>query len=124
MGVLENQNRYQSSNKGKKKIRDWYASRTPDQVAARTEYMRAFREERLTFLNDLKIWCGCADCGYRNHPEALDFDHLPGFTKKCAIAVIRYGRMEVLLDELSKCEVVCSNCHRVRTSQRRTNALD
>jgi hypothetical protein len=60
---------------------------------------------------------GCTDCGYRTHPEALDFDHVDGkrFTISRAVA----HSWDDLLAEIDKCEVVCSNCHRVRTAQRR-----
>lgn len=63
---------------------------------------------------------GCADCGYRGHAAALDFDHLPGSVKLFDIggSVAKYS-LEVLLAEVTKCEVVCANCHRVRTFVRK-----
>lgn len=61
----------------------------------------------------------CADCGGRFPTVAMDFDHVRG-EKLTIIAKLR-GRsfsLERLLAEVAKCEVVCANCHRVRTARR------
>lgn len=78
--------------------------------------------ERIAWNNALKVERGCADCGYKDHPEALEWDHLPGHQKLHNVGVIvRWTRtsMKTILDEMAKCEVVCANCHRVRTATRR-----
>jgi hypothetical protein len=62
----------------------------------------------------------CVDCGNSN-PVVLDFDHLPEFEKNFDIgrAVGSSGRSwESIHAEIKKCDVVCSNCHRIRTSSR------
>jgi hypothetical protein len=62
---------------------------------------------------------GCADCGYRGHPRALDFDHVSG-TKLFNIGGVNRDSkpMNALLAEMAKCEVVCANCHRIRSFNR------
>lgn len=51
----------------------------------------------------------------------MDFDHLPGTDKVCSVSSFaragKYSEQE-LIDEIAKCEVVCSNCHRQRTFHR------
>ena len=75
------------------------------------------KHDRLYF-QQIKIERGCADCGYRTNPVALDFDHLPGATKVYRVACMA-GMSRKLIDaEIAKCEVVCANCHRVRTHER------
>lgn len=68
----------------------------------------------------LKLAYGCKDCGYRDHPTALEFDHLPGFEKEFNISqgIGRYDAA-ALFAEIAKCEVVCACCHRIRTHERR-----
>lgn len=68
----------------------------------------------------MKMAAGCTDCGYDDHPVALDFDHLPGAEKAAAIATLirQCVSWERLVAEMEKCEVVCANCHRVRTAER------
>lgn len=68
-------------------------------------------------LADYKVAKGCADCGYNAHACALDFDHLPGTVKKFKISDC-VAPLDELLAEIAKCEVVCANCHRVRTYER------
>jgi hypothetical protein len=60
----------------------------------------------------------CIDCGKVLRPEAMDFDHVHGAKVKSISSMWSWGR-EKILDEISKCELVCANCHRVRTRVRR-----
>lgn len=59
----------------------------------------------------------CADCGLRYPPYVMDLDHQPGFEKTANVArMISAGYAESRVrEELEKCEVVCANCHRIRT---------
>jgi hypothetical protein len=49
----------------------------------------------------------------------MDFDHVRG-EKKLNLSQLRNTRLawSRLLEELEKCELVCSNCHRIRTRLR------
>jgi hypothetical protein len=64
----------------------------------------------------------CTDCKGTFPAEVMDFDHLPGFKKVRGVSdmVIRGMPNEVILSEIAKCQLVCSNCHRLRTSKRRS----
>ena len=68
-------------------------------------------------LWEVKRESGCVDCGYNEHPVALQFDHLPEFEKVFTISQTPVSA-ERLEAELLKCEVVCANCHAVRTHER------
>ena len=59
----------------------------------------------------------CADCGVRYPSYVMDFDHVWG-TKVEKVSDMALGSTEKLQEEISKCEVVCANCHRERTYQR------
>lgn len=72
-------------------------------------------------VDAIKLNKGCADCGYNKHPAALDFDHLPQFIKLCSVGtLVTRGKREETFAEIAKCEVVCANCHRIRTTLRHT----
>jgi len=59
----------------------------------------------------------CIDCGETN-PIKLEFDHVRG-EKKCHVSSLMRQRTVIKIKtEIEKCEVVCANCHRVRTMTR------
>lgn len=60
----------------------------------------------------------CADCGLKYPPYVMDFDHVRGVKSFNISAKGRVCSMEKLMEEVSKCEIVCSNCHRIRTAKR------
>lgn len=62
----------------------------------------------------------CTDCQQTYPPFVMEFDHRPGVGKVADIsALVSTGRKAALLQEVTKCDVVCANCHRIRTFQRR-----
>lgn len=77
-------------------------------------------DERREVVNAIKTKRGCADCGYSAHHAALDFDHIDRVAKTKTVAwlVSHAAPWSELLAEMEKCEVVCANCHRVRTYER------
>lgn len=62
----------------------------------------------------------CTDCGIKYPPFVMDFDHVRG-TKSFNLSRAASKRisLDVLKEEINKCEVVCANCHRLRTHSRR-----
>ena len=78
---------------------------------------RKFKGRQRAKLAAIKLTRGCADCGYREHSCALDFDHLGN--KSFTIGLSVSNSWVRLLEEVAKCNVVCANCHRVRTMHRR-----
>lgn len=63
----------------------------------------------------------CMDCGETFAPCAMDFDHRDPSTKQAAVTrmIGRAGTARIL-DEVAKCDIVCANCHRLRTFARRS----
>lgn len=63
----------------------------------------------------------CMDCGSCFEVCCMDFDHRIGELKSYNLGSMfahHYSR-ELIEIELAKCDLVCSNCHRVRTRDRR-----
>lgn len=89
----------------------------PESKARAREYDRSRRD----WVGSLKAR-PCADCGGRFPPCAMDFDHRPGETKAFNVASITTGTRDKILSEIAKCDLVCSNCHRIRTYNRRIAA--
>ena len=103
-----NQDRY-------KKAREEYEKRNPGRVN------RSRNQDKATMMWvwSLKENRPCSDCGGTFHPVAMDFDHRPGAPKTKSISnMVNHHRLRSeILREIAKCELVCSNCHRIRTAK-------
>ena len=64
----------------------------------------------------------CADCGERYPSCAMQFDHREGTSKKFLVSRMIHRSRKAILEEVAKCDIVCANCHRERTYQRRMAA--
>lgn len=81
----------------------------------------AAQAPRRRIVDEAKAKAGCLDCGLKlpDNPEVFDFDHRPGEAKVRSVAAsVTSGTVSELLDEMSKCDIVCANCHRIRTKLR------
>jgi hypothetical protein len=59
----------------------------------------------------------CLDCGEIFHPEIMEFDHVRG--KKLFNLSRPPLNIKRVAAEIAKCDLVCANCHRLRTAKRR-----
>jgi hypothetical protein len=118
--VKDKQGKRVKEKQAKDKAR-WKAPKTPTQKKERASLVAWLQDQKRVKCPD----CGFDGCG---HPEAMEFDHLPGFTKKFTIS--KFARdmagtenvRAILEAEIAKCEVCCANCHRIRTKRRDTQA--
>lgn len=93
----------------RKHRRDWYHR---NKIHARTkikERKQVIRE----WINEKKTTLSCSKCS-ENHPATLDFHHSNPEEKeielaRCATNGWSIARIE---NEISKCIILCSNCHR------------
>lgn len=93
--------------------------RTPEVRAKNREAGRRRYAKVQAFFLALKSR-PCMDCGGTFPPCAMDFDHRDPTKKQINIA--RYsggGLSPKLLAELEHCDIICSNCHRIRTAAQR-----
>ena len=78
---------------------------------------KSYYDSRNEFINRYKSLFGkCVDCGNKD-PRVLDFDHLG--EKKNNISSMKMSSLGKIKEEIKKCEVRCSNCHRIKTHERR-----
>jgi hypothetical protein len=60
----------------------------------------------------------CHDCGQRFPWYVTEFDHTRG-QKSFNVSKSMSKPMTKLNEEIEKCDLVCANCHKVRTHNRR-----
>lgn len=108
---LRNRDRLRSSRKV------YTAKYKREHKEAMDTYNKNRRKENAAFINKLKDK-PCTDCGATYPAYVMEFDHLNGETKKTNVAWMRGWSKPGILAEVAKCEVVCANCHRIRTHTR------
>lgn len=74
------------------------------------------KQELQALIRQLKA-VPCCDCGNEYPYYVMDFDHLSD--KEFLVSrMAKLGNKRKILEEASKCDVVCANCHRIRTFTR------
>lgn len=104
------------------KLMDRRRRSTPEEWApgksARIVQNRARWRANAALLNELRD-VPCEDCRTRFPPCVMQFDHRDPSTKNYEVTRIIARARSVILAEVAKCDIVCVNCHRKRTYQRR-----
>lgn len=94
------------------KYREW---RQKNLLKVRAKQLKRVKERR-EYIKKYKNK-PCADCKGIFNPIAMDFDHVNGKKIFGVARMVSFSKKR-LDDEIAKCEVVCANCHRIRTFKR------
>lgn len=82
-------------------------------------YKRGLYAANRAWVDAFKLAAGCADCGLRHKESSVyDFDHVRG-RKLFNVGGFSSRTLKQVKAEIKKCDVVCANCHRVRTADRK-----
>jgi hypothetical protein len=102
--------------------RKHYKKNKIDYLKSANKARKKYRDKILDLISKLKDK-PCADCDVKYIKEVMEFDHLDSKIKIDSISnMISWGRSEEdILREVAKCDLVCANCHRIRTVNRRKN---
>jgi hypothetical protein len=96
--------------------KEHYAANRQRYITMEGKRKRARAEKRMRFLLEFFRTHPCVDCGV-DDPLVLEFDHLGGKSFNIGSS-LPDRNWQSLLDEIGKCDVVCANCHRLRTARR------
>ena len=86
-----------------------------------TQRYTARRRLKRKAVDDIKLGIGCqgVDCQWVGPfaPEMLQFNHIDPDTKLLSVSqlVSNDRNMDIILEEIDKCEVLCANCHATET---------
>jgi hypothetical protein len=79
---------------------------------------KAWTKRRIQEVQALKRG-PCTDCK-RSYPTyVMQWDHIGTDKVACISDMAARASLERVMDEISKCELVCANCHAIRTYTRR-----
>lgn len=97
-----------------------WAGRTFQRVCkkCRLSSLQAHRKHMRRVVNRWKCMKGCSVCGFKGHHFQLDLDHVDPTTKNNKGNHRSYEpgwNKDKIKEELSKCVILCANCHRLKT---------
>ena len=72
-------------------------------------------QEKIDYVRSQKDGSPCTDCGESFHFSSMEFDHRPDEAKTRSLSNMERHSLERIKQELLRCDVVCSNCHHIRT---------
>lgn len=100
---------YKSLEKRRQYRREWYRHHIDSEKAHVTRRKTEIKKWFENYKKELK----CEICG-ESHPATLDFHHKNAKDKKFGINTkVHSGySIDLIKQELSKCQVLCANCHR------------
>ena len=99
-------------------IKKHYENHKSKYIAKALVFNKKAKKKLVAEINEIKN-VPCADCGAKYPPYVMDFDHRCGTRKLSNVAdLVRNFCAKRALAEIEKCDVVCSNCHRIRTHNR------
>lgn len=74
------------------------------------------RQECKNYITSYKESNPCMDCGTFYPACVMDFDHRNPPEKVSNVSLmVNKGSLIQIKNEMAKCDLVCSNCHRIRT---------
>lgn len=91
----------------------------PKDKAVYNKYLRERGKANNEWLQGLKQ-SPCMDCKKSFPPVCMDFDHVRG-EKLYNVGSMAYSTTsrDKILTEIAKCDLVCANCHRIRSYERK-----
>lgn len=103
----------------KKYRKKYYAKNKKKALLYSSVSNKQIRIRNRQFVWDYLKKSKCIDCGEDN-PIVLEFDHKEGSIKIANIANMTSTccSLKKLSDEIKKCEIRCSNCHKIKTAER------
>lgn len=100
--------------------RKWYAKNKKSEIAHVTRRKKQIKK----WFQEYKKVLRCYKCG-ENHPATLEFHHHSGLKKDDSVSemVVNGVSIKKILNEIKKCGVFCSNCHKKIHYKERINNL-
>lgn len=103
-------------------FKEYYSRNIVSHKQEVAERLAEIRRINSDWLSEMKN-APCSDCGKKYPPYAMDFDHVRGEKiHNISNLVNSASTIEQIKVEIEKCELVCANCHRIRTYKRGYNA--
>jgi hypothetical protein len=99
--------------------KNYFKQNASEKSASASQRKRAI----LDWYRKSKSGKACNICGGTFPVVCMDYDHMPGHRKFMEVSkMVRLGyEKEKIEAEIAKCQLLCANCHRILTVERRQN---
>ena len=96
--------------------KDWYKKNRQYTL----ERKRSLKIQRKAKYEAIKEASPCMDCGNFFPAVCMDYDHRDSDSKINTVSILYTSNCpwKLVEEEMVKCDLVCSNCHRIRTRDR------
>ncbi len=102
--------------------KNYYKTTNKERKRLYTKNRAAAQEIRMLIAEKKSV--PCMDCGQTYPTYVMDFDHRNPKDKSFMISSsVRARSIELVRKEIEKCDVVCANCHRIRTHSDSTGGI-
>jgi len=109
------ENWHKNKEKYNKQHKEWYYD---NKEVIYSKNKRKYAEMQFK-ISLLKESAPCKDCGQWFPFYVMDYDHLESENKNFTISQSMLRSEESILNEIKKCDLICANCHRIRTYLRK-----
>lgn len=112
--------------KANARSRKWYAKNKAKAYAKakawrnrQDNYVGPSRQAKVDIIVFIKESNPCQDCGHKFPACCMDFDHRERKSKVKEVGYLVHASRswQEIVRELAKCDLVCANCHRIRTKK-------
>jgi len=103
-------------NRSKKYCTDKCRNKAENFRHRNSPHRQILRQALKDFIYEDKMSHGCSRCPEKR-PSCLEYHHVDCSLKKdCVSTMVRRNGFDAVLKEISKCILLCANCHRVETN--------
>jgi len=95
--------------------KNWYENHKEEHLENVYGRKRKVIQEAREFVWNFLATHPCVECG-ETDPVVLEFDHIHGKDKDIATMAGQGYSIKAITKEIAKCQVLCANCHRRKTS--------
>ena len=125
--TLARQKAYYQANKDH--VQEYREATKESRAIQRAGYYQA-NKDRLIQENKLRMWIRrmdiichlggkCVKCGYFEHLDALEVDHVTPGQKALTSPRLISKPWAIVVEELDKCQLLCANCHAIKSNTER-----
>lgn len=100
----------------RERSRKYYKENSDKHLKAVTDNKKKYREKIQEFIFNYLLKHPCVKCGESN-PIVLDFDHLRDKDNCICNGIRNIWSLDRVKKEIEKCQVLCANCHRLKTAK-------